>query len=114
MVVGSVISIPVLIGNAILCHFNVVFSREARSFALDIESGIQAEERLIKFFQSSKFKNSTIPLCYVAVVGTRVHGIAARLNGTSNNWDVYACVNKKQIEEKFRQEIDKSNASTKR
>ena len=85
-----------------------------KCFALDIESGIQAEERLTKFFQSSKFKNSKIPLCYVVVVGTRVHGVAARLDGTSNSWDVYACVNKKQIEEKFRQEIDKSNASTKR
>ena len=82
-------------------------SESKKCLALDIETGIQAEEKLIKFFQSSKFRQNERTLCYVAVFGARVHGVAAYRDDTSHMWDTYACENKKLVEDRLRQEIYK-------
>ena len=87
--------------------FNAINEGEVRKcFALGIETGIQAEEKLIKFFQSKESKKSQKPLCYVAVVNNRIFGIAACRDGTDNRWDIYSCMNKKLIESKLREKIN--------
>ena len=73
--------------------------------AFDIKNGVQAEEKLIKFFQSTKFKKSSTPSCYVAVVGTRIYGIATCRDGTTNKWDTYACSHHDKIEVKLREKF---------
>ena len=74
--------------------------------ALDIKTGVQAEEKLIKFFQSIKFKKSATPSCYVAVVGTRIYGIGICRDGTTNKWDTYACLHHEKIEGKLREKLE--------
>ena len=87
--------------------FNAINEGDVKKcVALGIESGIQAEEKLIKFFQSKVFKKSQKTLCYVAVVDNRVFGIAACRDGTTNIWDIYSCMNQKVIESILHEKIN--------
>lgn len=86
--------------------FNAQEEENTKKFlALGITDGIQSEEKLVTFFQSTKFKESKKPLCYVALIDNRIYGIAALMDREKPSLDIYSCTNKAFIEEKFRQTI---------